>query len=91
MVDSKSTKQFAPDGTRIINPYDCWQPLIPDLVIVFLKRYSKDVDGGGPRPDGNCLDNDGRKGAVMEEKTVSCKWNCFHRSHCKIQKCCARV
>ena len=34
--DSKSTGHFAPDGTRI-NPYDCWQALITDLVIIFLK------------------------------------------------------
>ena len=34
--DSKSTGHFAPDGTRI-NPYDCWQALINDLVIIFSK------------------------------------------------------
>ena len=38
--DSKSTGHFAPDGTRI-NPYDCWQALITDLVIVFLKFASR--------------------------------------------------
>ena len=38
--DSQSTGHFAPDGTRI-NPYDCWQALITDLVIVFLKFASR--------------------------------------------------
>merc|ERR1712115_635453 len=45
-------------------------------------------DGSGPCANGNCLDNDGRRGIVIKETTVGCKWFCVHRSHCKTQICC---
>ncbi|XP_071514709.1 uncharacterized protein [Panulirus ornatus] len=44
-------------------------------------------DGSGPCANGNCLDA-GRRGIVLKETTVACKWFCFHRSHCKTQICC---
>merc|ERR1712179_24269 len=48
-------------------------------------------DGGGACPNGNCMDNKGRKGVVIKETTVSCKWFCGWRAHCKTQLCCAKV
>lgn len=44
-------------------------------------------DGSGPCPNGNCLDK-GTQGTVIKETTVSCKWYCLWRSHCKTQICC---
>nr|XP_027215140.1 uncharacterized protein LOC113808014 [Penaeus vannamei]XP_027218734.1 uncharacterized protein LOC113811242 [Penaeus vannamei] len=46
-------------------------------------------DGSGPCANGNCLDDDGRKGFIIKETTVSCKWFCAWRAHCKTQICCA--
>lgn len=47
-------------------------------------------DGGGACPNGNCLDNDGRRGLVISQTDVDCKWYCPHRGHCKTQICCDR-
>ncbi|XP_037790740.1 uncharacterized protein LOC119586123 [Penaeus monodon] len=44
-------------------------------------------DGSGPCPNGNCLDR-GRQGTVIKETTVSCRWFCVWRGHCKTQICC---
>ena len=48
-------------------------------------------DGSGPCANGNCFDDDGPKGFLIKETTVSCKWFCFHRAHCKTQICCKEV
>ena len=45
-------------------------------------------DGNGPCPNGNCLDRNGRKGVVIKETTVACKFFCVHIAHCKTQICC---
>ncbi|XP_042871762.1 uncharacterized protein LOC122253057 [Penaeus japonicus] len=47
-------------------------------------------DGSGPCANGNCLDNKGRRGIVIKETTVSCKWFCTWRAHCKTQICCSQ-
>ena len=46
------------------------------------------VDGSGPCANGNCLDNNGPRGTIIKETTVSCAWFCLHRAHCKTQICC---
>jgi len=48
-------------------------------------------DGGGACPNGNCMDNKGPKGIMIKETTVSCKWFCGWRAHCKTQICCPQV
>ncbi len=48
-------------------------------------------DGSGPCANGNCMDNSGRRGVVIKETTISCKWFCGWRAHCKTQICCASV
>lgn len=48
-------------------------------------------DGSGPCPNGNCLDYDGRRGIVITEKQVGCKFFCYHRADCKKQYCCNEV
>jgi len=45
-------------------------------------------DGGGACPNGNCLDNKGRRGEVVGVKTVNCKWYCLWTANCQVQFCC---
>merc|ERR1711936_304821 len=52
--------------------------------------YSCWRDGGGACPNGNCLDNNGRRGVVIKEEIVGCKWFCFHRGSCRTQLCCTQ-
>ena len=48
-------------------------------------------DGGGPCPSGNCLDSRGKRGVVIREDIVDCKWFCFWRASCRIQFCCEEI
>merc|ERR1719500_2528704 len=48
-------------------------------------------DGGGTCPNGNCMDSKGPRGIMIKETTVSCKWFCGWRAHCKTQICCPQV
>merc|ERR1719500_1594332 len=48
-------------------------------------------DGGGACPNGNCMDSKGPRGIMIKETTVSCKWFCDWRAHCKTQICCPQV
>merc|ERR1719500_153078 len=48
-------------------------------------------DGGGACPNGNCMDSKGPRGIMIKETTVSCKWFCGWRAHCKTQICCPQV
>ena len=48
-------------------------------------------DGSGPCPSGNCLDNKGKRGVVIKEDIVDCKWFCFWRASCRIQFCCEEI
>ena len=37
------------------------------------------------------MDNKGPRGIMIKETTVSCKWFCGWRAHCKTQICCPQV
>merc|ERR1712189_28971 len=48
-------------------------------------------DGSGACPNGNCLDNHGRRGVIIREEVFTCRWFCGHRPKCRYQTCCQRV
>merc|ERR1719300_1268735 len=42
-------------------------------------------DGGGACPNGNCLDNNGRRGVIIREEVFTCRWFCGHRPGEKVK------
>merc|ERR1719391_206569 len=45
-------------------------------------------DGSGWCPNGNCLDNKGRRGEQVRVEIFTCPGKCFFRPQCRYETCC---